>query len=49
MDKILHKNYKSNPMSYKLKLPIDLDVIIPDNDLVRLLSCFVEDMDLREL
>ena len=34
---------------YQLKLPFDIDCIIPDNDSVRLLSQFVEEMDLTEL
>lgn len=46
---ILHKNYKANHSYYQLKLPIELDYIIPDNDSVRLLSRFVEEMDLEDL
>lgn len=47
--KILHKNYTINRKFYQLKLPFDIDCIIPDNDSVRLLSQFVEEMDLTEL
>ena len=34
---------------YQLKLPFDIDCIIPENDSVRLLSQFVEEMDLTRL
>ena len=47
--KILHKNYTINRKFYQLKLPFDIEFIIPDNDSVRLLSQFVEEMDLTEL
>lgn len=47
--KILHKNYTSNQKVYQLKLPFDIDCIIPENDSVRLLSQFVEEMDLTDL
>ena len=47
--KILHKNYTINRKFYQLKLPFDIECIIPDNDSVRLLSQFVEDIDLTEL
>ena len=47
--KILHKNYTINRKFYQLKLPFDIEFIIPDNDSVRLLSKFVEEMDLTEL
>jgi hypothetical protein len=43
----LHKNYTLNQKVYQLKLPFNLDCIIPENDSVRLLSQFVEKMDLR--
>ena len=46
---ILQKNYTSNQKIYQLKLPFDIDCIIPENDSVRLLSQFVEEMDLTEL
>lgn len=45
----LHKNYKSNSGNYQLKLPLNIDCLIPDNDSVRLLSQFVEEMDLEDL
>lgn len=46
---ILHKNYTVNQRFFQLKLPFDIDCIIPENDSVRLLSQFVEEMDLRDL
>ena len=45
----LHKNYTLNGGNYQLKLPLNIDYIIPDNDSVRLLSQFVEEMDLEDL
>ena len=47
--KILHKNYTVNRKFYQLKLPFDIDYIISENDFVRLLIQFVEDMDLTAL
>jgi transposase len=46
---ILHKNYTVNQHVYQLKLPLNIDYIIPVNDSVRLLSQFVEEMDLGDL
>lgn len=46
---ILHKNYTLAQEFYQLKLPLDIDSIIPDNDSVRLLSQFVEEMELSKL
>lgn len=45
----LQKNYTANGGIYQLKLPLNIDYIIPDNDSVRLLSQFVEEMDLNDL
>jgi transposase len=45
----LHKNYTSNRGSYQLKLPLNIEYMIPNNDSVRLLSQFVEEMDLTDL
>ncbi|SQC01355.1 transposase [Clostridium tetanomorphum] len=45
----LHKNYTSNRRNYQLKLPLNIDYMIPNNDSVRLLSQFVEEMDLTDL
>ena len=46
---ILQKNYILNQKVYQLKLPFNIDYIIPENDSVRLLSQLVEEMDLTEL
>lgn len=45
----LHKNYTSNRGSYQLKLPLNIEYLIPDNDSVNLLSKFSEEMDLTDL
>ena len=46
---LLHKNYTLNEEGYQLKLPLNLETIIPEDDSVRLLSQFVEAMDLTDL
>lgn len=46
---ILHKDYTLNDNNYQLKIPMDVDVIIPKDDCVRLISQFVEEMDLTAL
>jgi len=45
----LHKDYTLNQKYFQLKLPFNIDCIIPENDSVRLLSQFVEEMDLEDL
>ena len=45
----LQKNYTLNEGGYQLKLPLNLETIIPEDDSVRLLSQFVEGMDLTDL
>lgn len=49
LTKLLQKDYTKNSDGYQLKLPLNLETIIPDNDSVRLLSQFVEAMDLTDL
>ena len=46
---ILQKDYTINQKFYQLKLPLNIDYMIPVNDSVRLLSQFVEEMDLTDL
>ena len=46
---ISQKNYSLNQSGYQLKLPLNLEIMIPENDSVRLLSQFVETMDLTDL
>lgn len=45
----LQKNYSLNQSGYQLKLPLNIETMIPENDSVRLLSQFVEAMDLTDL
>ncbi|MDY5913335.1 MAG: IS5/IS1182 family transposase, partial [Inconstantimicrobium porci] len=46
---ILQKNYTIYRKLYQLKLPLNLECMIPSNDSMRLLSQFVEEMDLSDL
>ena len=46
---ILQKDYTALGRYYQLKLPLELDVRIPANEPVRLLSAFVEDLSLSDL
>ena len=46
---ILQKDYTINQKFYQLKLPLNIDYMIPANYSVRLLSQFVEEMDLTDL
>lgn len=46
---ILQRDYTNLPSYYQLKLPIEKEYLIPADDPVRLLSAFVEGMDLSEL
>ena len=46
---ILQKDYTVNQKFYQLKLPLNIDYMIPTNDSVRLLSQFIEEMDLTDL
>ena len=45
----LQKDDTQNTCGYQLKLPLNIDTIIPEDDSVRLLSQFVEAMDLTDL
>ena len=45
----LQKDYTALGQYYQLKLPLELDVLIPANEPVRLLSAFVEDLSLSDL
>ena len=47
--KIIQKDYSLSSMNYQLKLPFELEVLIPDDDPVRLLSAFVEEPELNDL
>lgn len=43
------KNYNSGIKNYQLFLPLNYEVIIPENDSVRLLSLIMEELDYTEL
>ena len=45
----LQPDYTANQGYYQIKLPIAMEIMIPADDPVRLLSAFVEGMDLSEL
>lgn len=47
--KILHKDYTANGNLIQLKLPFDIEILIPEDDSVRMLSQFVEELDLTDL
>lgn len=48
-NQIFHTNYTLNEKTFQLKLPLELEHIIPNNDSVRLLGQLVEEMDLTDL
>lgn len=48
-NKILQKDYTLSSLYYQIKLPLDLEILIPADDPVRLLSAFVEGMELSAL
>lgn len=45
----LQKDYTQNSDGYQLKLPLNIETIIPKDDSVRLLSQFLEGLDLTGL
>ena len=49
LNKIIQRDYTSLSLYYQIKLPLDLEISIPSDDPVRLVSAFVEEMDLSEL
>lgn len=46
---ILQPDYTTFRVNYQIKLPMEMEIMIPADDPVRLLSAFVEGMDLSEL
>ena len=48
-NKILQKDYTLSSLYYQIKLPLNLEILIPADDPVRLLSAFVEGMELSDL
>lgn len=49
LNKILQKDYTLSSPYYQIKLPLDVEILIPADDPVRLLSAFVEGMELSDL
>ena len=49
LNKKLQKDYTTSSVYYQIKLPLDLEILIPSDDLVRLLSAFVEGMELSDI
>ena len=49
LTKTIQGNYTISSLNYQIKLPLNLEISIPSDDPVRLLSAFVEEMDLSEL
>ena len=46
LNKIIQRDYTSFSLDYQIKLPLDLEISIPSDDPVRLVSAFVEEMGL---
>ena len=49
LTKTIQGDYTASSLNYQIKLPLNLEISIPSDDPVRLLSAFVEEMDLSEL
>ncbi len=49
INNLSHKNYTIRGDYYQLKLPLNIECMIPDDDSVRLLGQIIEEMDLSEL
>ena len=49
LNKILQGDYTLSTLYHQIKLPLDIEISIPSDDPVRLLSAFVEGMDLSDL
>ena len=49
LNKLLQKDYTLSSPYYQIKLPLDVEILIPADDPVRLLSAFVEGMELSDL
>ena len=45
----LSQNKKAISQNYQLKLPIDLEIFIPEDNSVRLLSLMMEELDYKKL
>ena len=49
LNEILQGNYKLTSLNYQIKLPLNIELSIPDYDPVRLINAFVEEMNLSDL
>lgn len=49
LNNILQGNYSLSSLNHQIKLPLDIELSIADDDPVRLVSAFVEEMDLSDL
>lgn len=49
MKNLTQINYTTTTASYQLFLPLDVEVLIPENDLVRLLNKIMEELDYTQL
>ena len=49
LNKLLQKDYTLSSLYYQIKPPLDVEILIPADDPVRLLSTFVEGMELSNL
>ena len=49
LNKILQGDYTVSSLYHQIKLPLDIEISIPSDDPVRLLSAFVEEMNLSDL
>ena len=49
LNKILQGDYTVSSLNHQIKLPLDIEISIPSDDPVRLVSAFVEEMDLSDL
>lgn len=48
INKLLQKDYTLSSLYYQIKLPLDVEILIPADDSIRLLSAFVEGMELSD-
>lgn len=49
LKQLIRKDYTTLSDNYQIKLPLEIEKLIPDDDQVRLLSAFMEEIDLSEL
>ena len=49
INKFTNKNYTLNSQVYQLKLPLEIDGFVPEDDSVRLLSQVLEELDYTKL